>query len=73
MAGSAHGTSDIEGLFGGTRAGPMIADVEVDQDIDSLSSFGGGLFVPLGLLNVIHYDHRTGLDDAGDLEGIGNR
>jgi len=63
---------DFERLFRRTRASPMIADIQVDQHVDGPAGFCSGLFVPLGLSNMIHHDHRAGLDDSGDLQRIGD-
>jgi hypothetical protein len=65
----ADDAGDFEGLRGGTHAGAMIANVEVDQKVDG----AGGGFVPFDLPHVVDNRHRASGRDARDFPGITQR
>jgi len=60
----------FEGLRRRSRAGTMIADIEIDQEIDGAC---GGSFIPFDLAYVVDDGHGAGGRDAGDFRGIGKR
>src|ERR1035438_3618149 len=58
---------DPDGLFRGTRAGAMIADIEVNESIHSSSQGTRSRVVPSHLIGVIDDGHCAGGNNAGDL------
>jgi hypothetical protein len=61
---------DCEGLRRRSCASTMVADIEIDQEIDGAR---GGSFIPFDLAHVVDDGHGAGSGDAGDFRGIGKR
>ena len=67
---SANRACNLQRLSRRTRAGAVIANVEIDQKINGARC--GGL-IPFDLPHVVHNSHRAGRGDARDFRRIGKR
>jgi len=67
------GFGDLRRVLGGTCAGPMIADIQIDQHVQFSMRRGRGVVIPGNLLEVVDDHHRCRFSGAAHLQRIGQR